>query len=131
MEPEILKRSDVRELLWEDYQSIFLQPDGIQGLLQEARLYFRWGFDLRDFPENKRVIFWHARNDTMFPLPAIKRLIQKIQRAKAIYYPGGHISFLVNDIDNIVRRLKSEWQPSVKEKVIPVEEVMYDVPLPA
>ena len=131
MEPEILKRSDVRELLWEDYQSIFLQPDGIQGLLQEARLYFRWGFDLRDFPENKRVIFWHARNDTMFPLPAIKRLIQKIQRAKRIYSPGGHIPCLVNDIGNIVRRLKSEWQPSVKEKVIPVEEVMYDVPLPA
>src|SRR3989338_1464277 len=127
MERKLLIRNDVQQVLWNDYESIFLQPNGVQGLLEEARMYFHWGFDLRDFPEDKRVIFWHGKNDNVVPLATLKNVFRKLRHAKAIPCPGTHLSFLVNDMDAILRRLKSEWQPSMeRNEPVPMEEIFFD-----
>ncbi len=100
-------RELIAELLWRDYQAVFLQRNGIQGLIHEARLFFSWGFALDQFPADKRVLFWHGRNDTIMPWSIAREIAESIPQADVILCPGGHLTFLTK-IEQILERVHTE-----------------------
>lgn len=98
-------RAMIAELLWRDYQAVFLQEHGVQGLLQEARLFFSWGFDLRDFPTQTRVLFWHGKKDTITPWSVARDIARAIPQTEVVLCPGGHLTFLTR-IEEILERVQ-------------------------
>ena len=118
LEKNLLRRSDVQRILWKDYESIFLQNNGIDALLLETKLYFNWGFDLRQFPDETPVLFWHGKDDAIAPCSTISSLAQRLRNGRAMLCPGGHISFLLTQADNVMCTLKHEWDALDREPYV-------------
>ncbi len=115
LEPELRYRKDIQQMLWLDYKNVFLQKNGVQGLLLEATLYFNWGFDLRDFPADKLVLYWHGQNDTIVTWKDMQKIMQPVAHAEAIICPGGHLTYLLKKVDYVMLRMKQE--SDAQEKV--------------
>ena len=98
----------INDVLWSDYENVFLQINGIYGLINEVHLYFHWGFDMHDFPKNIPVILWHGRNDTIVPLQIIRKLAHHIRLHSTVLYPGGHLIFLTH-IREVFLRMQHAW----------------------
>lgn len=108
IDADMMSRNDVSKVLWWDHQNVFLQKNGIEGLLLETRLYFHWGFDLQNFPEKTRVIFWHGKDDPILPWSVIRDMAEPIARSEGILYSGGHLTFLMNRTDIVLKRIKHD-----------------------
>ncbi len=107
---QMMSRKDLTQALWWDHQNVFLQKNGIEGMLLETRLYFHWGFDLKNFPKKTRVIFWHGKEDPILPWSVIREMAEPIARSEGILYSGGHLTFLMNRTDVVLKRMKHEWR---------------------
>jgi len=109
IDADMMSRKDISLVLWRDHQSVFLQRNGIEGLLLETRLYFNWGFDLKNFPEKTHVIFWHGKDDPILPWSAIRKMAEPIPHSEGILYSGGHLTFLMNRTDDVLKRMKQDF----------------------
>ncbi|UPA22173.1 alpha/beta hydrolase [Candidatus Peribacteria bacterium] len=110
LEPGLMVPQDtVKKVLWNDYKDVFLQANGVQGLLQEARLFFHWGFAPSDFPKEKRVFFWHGKNDPLVPWSIARNLAKHIHRTQVVLFPGGHMTFLTK-VESILSRVSAVWE---------------------
>jgi pimeloyl-ACP methyl ester carboxylesterase len=110
LETPVLKRGEVVNILWNDYENVFLQPNGIQGLLLEANLYFNWGFDLRDIPYGTHVIFWHGKRDSIVSWAEFRKFAMLVPQAEVVLSSGTHMSFLTNDINHVLKKLSEAWE---------------------
>lgn len=110
IDAQMMDRKDVALILWRDHQNVFLQRNGVEGLLLEAGLYFHWGFDLKNFPEKTHVLFWHGKEDPIVPWATIRQMAKPIPHSRAIVCAGGHLTFLMNRTDDVLRRIKTEWR---------------------
>lgn len=116
LEPGLIAEQDtVKKVLWSDYKDVFLQTNGVQGLLQEARLFFHWGFAPSDFPEKKRVYFWHGKNDPLVPWSIARNLARHIPRTTVILFPGGHMTFLTK-VESILRCVQEVWETDLESE---------------
>lgn len=107
--PDQSMRRTLEQVLWWDFQNVFLQPSGIMGLLNEMSLYFRWGFRPRDFPPDIPVIAWHGREDMVVPWSISRRTVGSLRRAKRVLYSGGHLVFL-SQLQDIFATVKRELE---------------------
>ncbi len=100
----------LQRVLWWDFQSVFLQPNGIPGLVDEVGLYFRWGFQPHRFPGNVPVIAWHGRDDLVVPWSAARRMLRALRTKSRFLLPGGHLAFLPHQ-QRIFAVIKRELMP--------------------
>lgn len=110
IDADMMSRKDITHVLWRDHQNVFLQKNGVEGLLLESGLYFHWGFDLKNFPEKTHVLFWHGKEDPIVPWATIRNMAKPIPYSRGIVCPGGHLTFLMNQTDKILQRIKTEWR---------------------
>lgn len=77
-----------------DYDNIFLQKNGMRALINEAHLYFNWGFNTSSFPKQVPVIIWHGTEDTVIPWSVMQAVTVRIENHTVHLIPGGHLSFI-------------------------------------
>lgn len=99
---------EINDILWSDYKNVFLQMNGIRGLINEVHLYFHWGFDMSDFPKNTPVILWHGMNDMIVPWPIMRKLAHHIRLHSTVLYPGGHL-FFISHAREVFLRMQHAW----------------------
>lgn len=101
------QRELIATVAWWDYRSVFLQKNGVQGVLSEVYLYFHWGFRMRDFPRETRALFWHSRDDQVAPFSVLQRMTGDVRRGRTIVCTGEHFLFLVR-VRELMTSLKQE-----------------------
>ena len=106
----ILKQEKVANILRWDYEDVFLRGTGIEALLQEASLYFHWGFDLRSFPTSPRVLFLHSEDDPLSPWRVFRLLARQIENSRSVLFRGGHALFATQQTGEIFRCIQREWE---------------------
>ena len=99
---------EIQSILWSDYENVFLQINGIRGLINEVHLYFHWGFDMSDFPKNTPIILWHGTNDVIVPWSIMHKLTHHIRLRSTVLYPGGHLVFLTR-MREVILRMKQAY----------------------
>lgn len=102
----------LKRVLWWDFQNVFLQPNGIPGLVDEMSLYFRWGFHPRHFPETVPVIAWHGRDDLVVPWSVARRTLRAMRQKRRFLLPGGHLAFLPHQ-KSVFAAVKREFLPLI------------------
>lgn len=129
MEIAEFRSEEMNHVFRQDYENIFLQKNGIRGLINEAHLYFHWGFDIENFPKDIPVIVWHGMDDPVIPWPVMRTITHSIASLSTILIPGGHLSFFMQ-IEDVFVRMKS-----ASEKAQPLSVQFYPPikpePLPA
>lgn len=101
-------RQRLDDMFHKDYAQVFLQDNGVRGLLDEVYLYFHWGFDLTEFPENMPVLLFHGRSDSVIPWSVAHGIARCIPRCQIYLMPGGHLTFLT-DMPDVFRIVRSAW----------------------
>src|SRR5262249_17984140 len=102
----LFARPEVRSFFRADLEAVLLQGQGPAGLVQELRLYQRWGFGLGDIPAEGRVLLWHGKDDVLVPPAMSECVAQHFPGAELTLHPGGHFMVLEH-ADEVVRRIRS------------------------
>ncbi|MEK7563690.1 MAG: alpha/beta hydrolase [Patescibacteria group bacterium] len=103
---EVRRRLDT--MLYEDYGEVFMQRNGVRGLIDEVYLYFHWGFDLPEFPQHVPVLLFHGRGDAVIPWSVARGIARYIPRCRTFLMPGGHLTFLT-DMNALLRTVRRAW----------------------
>ena len=98
-------RDDVRRALLGDLKQVFVEGRPEQGLSQEVRLYFRWGFRLADVPADARVLLWHGLDDEVVPAEVARHAARQLHRPEVTLQPGGHF-MVIDHADEVMRRTR-------------------------
>lgn len=104
------RQQELNRMFWLDFKSVFLQINGMRGLIDEAHLYFHWGFDIADFPKNIHVVLWHGTKDIIVPWSVMGKVADHIPRHNSVLYPGGHLAFITR-----MQEVLSQMQRSLGE----------------
>lgn len=82
---------------------------GTRGVAWDTHLYPRpWDFRLEEIRFPVRLL--HGEADFNIPVAVARKLAADIPNCQATFYPGqGHISTVVNHLDEVVLALVSEW----------------------
>lgn len=113
LDSQLFKEDGVDAILRKDFDATFFGQGGVQTLLLEIRMYFHWGFEFQDFPRKKRVFFWHGEQDGIIPWAIIKRASELIHGAEAILYPGGHLTFVMEEMGTMLTKILGAWNDDI------------------
>ena len=87
---EVFADSLVQQVQRADLEAVLVRGAGARALVGEMRLYFNWGFHLRDLPGTTRVLFWHGTDDPFVPASMTRFMAGRIPNSEATFLPGGH-----------------------------------------
>lgn len=110
LEAALYDHEGIQDILWWDYEQLFMQDNGVDALMLEAKLYFHWGFTLDAYPEETRVVVWHGEGDIIFPWSALQPMLRPIRHVRTEVYSGGHVGFLLHEMPSVFRAFKEEAQ---------------------
>jgi pimeloyl-ACP methyl ester carboxylesterase len=103
---ELFRRAEVRATLLADLKEVFLHELAAEGLVQELRLYFHWGFQLDEIAPGARLVLWHGRDDVLVPPVMTLHAASQLPGAEVALLPGGHFT-VIDHAEEVVRRTRS------------------------
>jgi pimeloyl-ACP methyl ester carboxylesterase len=107
---------EVRRVLQADLEEVLVRGGGARTLVEEMRLFFRWGFRLAELPPTTPVLFWHGTDDVLVPASMARHMAAHICESEVNFIPGGH--FLgVQIAAEVASQLARAWQsaPSARQ----------------
>ena len=102
---EVFRRPDVRKALLGDVLKVFVEGAPEEGMSQELRLYFRWGFRLGDVAAGAKVLLWHGRDDVVVPPAMTLHAARRLPGSEVTLLPGGHFR-VIGHAEELVRRTR-------------------------
>jgi len=106
---EAVADSAVRRILQADLEEVLVRGAGERTLVEEMRLFFRWGFRLTDVPATTRVLFWHGVDDLLVPPSMARHMASAIPTSEVQVVPGGHF-LAVQIAEEVAGQLARAWQ---------------------